>query len=363
MVGPVPPPYGGIASLVDDIVHSELSHEYCFDIFPRTGIFPPWAKGPFSRHIFRMKRFASFFNTVRKGNYAFVHIHSAVFIFEGTVILVLLARLAGAKVILHLHGTDWGHFFGDLSGLRCSFRQLGLSYATRIVVLYSLWADNVRAICPGADVRIIKNLIHRVAPPDPADVQRARAALGLEKGDFVVLEVGTVGRRKGTFEILKAVPKVVSQDEGIRFVFVGGEEGAGEMGQLMDVVVRDKLAPWVRFTGEVERDIVPLFLAMADVFLLPSFIEGMPISIIEAMRSGVSVIATRIAAIPDMIEDEVSGLLINPGAPDEIAEAVLRLRIDPSLRARLAEGGKKVFEERFEFSRGIEEIRDLYRSI
>jgi glycosyltransferase involved in cell wall biosynthesis len=96
------------------------------------------------------------------------------------------------------------------------------------------------------------------------------------------------------------------------------------------------------------------------MFLLPSFIEGMPISIIEAMQWGVPVIATRVAAIPDMIEDEVSGLLIHPGKPDEIASAVLRVRRDSALRQQLSQGGKKVFGERFEFSRGIERIRHLY---
>jgi glycosyltransferase involved in cell wall biosynthesis len=149
----------------------------------------------------------------------------------------------------------------------------------------------------------------------------------------------------------------------VRFVFVGAEEKVGEMKQLMEFVRREKLAPWVVFAGGVEREKVPIYLGLANVFLLPSFDEGMPVAIIEAMRGGVPVISTRVAAIPDMIEDGASGLLINPGAPEEIAEAVLRIRRDPSLRARLAEGGKKVFDEKFEFSRGIEEIRNLYRSI
>jgi len=231
-----------------------------------------------------------------------------------------------------------------------------------MVVLYSRWAENIKKLCPTADVLVIRNLIHDQEAPQPAEVQQLKEKLGLTEEHFVVLTIGYVGWRKGSYVILDAVPQVASQDPSVRFVLVGSEEFPGEMAQLTQRVDKENLAAWVTFTGELERSKANLFYSLADVYLLPSFIEGMPITIIEALRSGLPVISTRVGGIPDMIEDRISGLLLNPGAPEEIAEAVLLLKRDSELRKKLAEGARRTFDEKFEFSKGIEEIREAYRS-
>lgn len=363
VVGPVPPPFGGIASLIEDIVHSDLAEEYSFDVFERSAGFPPQVSGPISRNLFRFRRFANFFKKLRSGEYHCVHIHSADPAFLGTTIFMFLARLAEAKVLLHMQGTDWEGFYPNAPLVRRLYTRIGICLPTKILVLYSLWTEKIRSLCALADVQVMRNFIPPTDPPDPVEVERAREFLDLDAGDFVVVSVGTVGKRKGSFEILKAVPRVVGEDDSVRFVFVGKEEHSGEMDQLTEVIEREKLHRWVRMTGEIQRDAVPLYLAIADAFLLPSFVEGMPIAIIEAFRSGLPVISTRVNAIPDMIEDEVSGLLINPGAPHEIAEAVLRLRRDDGLRQRLAKEAKRGFDEKFERSRVIEELGAVYRAI
>jgi glycosyltransferase involved in cell wall biosynthesis len=360
MVGPVPPPYGGIASVIDDIVCSELSADYSFHVFPRTAGFPPGYRGFLGRNIFRFRRFMRFFKEVNAGSYELVHIHSADPSFPGTLIFMILAQLARTKVVLHMHGTDWDDFYERASPITQLSIRWGLLLPDRVAVLYTLWADRIRQLVPKADVCVVGNLVRRQEPPDASVIRAMRERLGLEREHFVVLTVGSVGWRKGSFEILKAVPQIVSEDDVVRFVLVGGEEASGQAASLRSVVERQGLGKWVIFTGETERENIPVFMGLADMFLLPSFIEGMPISIIEAMQWGVPVIATRVAAIPDMIEDGVSGLLIHPGKPDEIASAVLRVRRDSTLRQQLSRSGKKVFGDRFEFSRGIERIRRLY---
>jgi glycosyltransferase involved in cell wall biosynthesis len=226
-----------------------------------------------------------------------------------------------------------------------------------MVVLYSLWAENIRKLCPTADVLVIRNLVHDQDPPQPAEVERLKEKLGRTQDHFVVLTIGYVGWRKGSFAILYAVPQVLSQDPPVKFVLVGSEEFPSQMAQLTQRVDKENLDACVTFTGEVERGKANLFCSLADVYLLPSFIEGMPAMIIEALRSGLPVISTRVGGIPDMIEGRVSGWLLNPGAPKEIAEAVLLLRSDLELRKKLAGGARRTFDEKFEFSKGIGEIR------
>ena len=361
MVGPVPPPTGGIASVMEDIINSELASEFSFKLFSR----PDFELGitrTIPRNIARIKQFLDFSFKLWRGNYYLVHIHSPDDAFLSTIIFILLSRLARTGMLVHMHGTDWDEFYTRRSFFRRLYTRIGLRIAPRIVVLYSLWAENVRKICPTANVLVIRNLIHDHDPPDRSRVQQMKEQLGLTEEHFVVLTIGYVGWRKGSFVILNAVPQAISQDESIRFILVGSEEMPGEMAQLMEQVRKENLGPWVTFTGEVERNTTSILFGLADVYLLPSFIEGMPISIIEALRSYLPVISTRIGGIPDMIEDHVSGLLLNPGAPGEIAEAVLLLRRDERLRKKLAESARKTFEDKFEFSRGIEEIRAAYRS-
>jgi len=361
MVGPVPPPTGGIASVLEDIVNSELASEFSFELFPRPDFELSIAQ-TIPRNIARIKQMVSFLFKLWRENYYLIHIHSPDGAFASTMLFILLARLAQTNMLVHMHGTDWDEFYARRSAFKRLYTWIGFRIAPRMVVLYSLWAENIRKLCPSADVLVIRNLIHNQDPPKPSEVQQLKEQLGLTEEHFVVLTIGYVGWRKGSFVILDAVPQVASQDPSVRFVLVGSEEFPGEMAKLTQRVDKENLAAWVTFTGEVNRNKANVFYSLADAYVLPSFIEGMPISIIEALRSGVPVISTRIGGIPDMIEDCVSGLLLNPGAPTEIAEAVLLLRRDTGLRRKLAEGARRTFDEKFEFSRGIEEIRAAYRS-
>jgi len=194
-------------------------------------------------------------------------------------------------------------------------------------------------------------------------VEKVRASLSLTKENFVVLAIGWLGANKGSYEILKAVPKVISKDDSIRFVLLGADEQPGNKARLNAIVEKEGLGRWIRIRGEVQRHEVPPFYGLADIFLLPSFAEGMPMTIIEAMQRSLPIISTPVGAIPDMIQHGVSGLFIRPGSADAIAESVLFLKRDEALRQKLGQAARKTFEEKFEVSKGIEEIRALYDSM
>lgn len=259
-----------------------------------------------------------------------------------------------------MHGTDWDWFYTEAPPWRKLYTRLGLLLPDRILVLYSLWEEKVKSLGIGTEVSVLPNFVHRSNPPDDEQVEEVRQWLAIEKGSFVVVTVGTVGWRKGTFEILKAVPELARKDPSFRFVLVGGEEKPGEWLSLMEIVRDRRLDAWVRFPGEVARERIAAILALGSVFLLPSFIEGMPIAIIEAMRSGLPIVTTRVNAIPEVIEDRMSGILINPGDPAAIVDAVLLLKEDTVLRENLSRGARKAFEERFEFNSAMKRLRNVY---
>ncbi|HMK33772.1 MAG TPA: glycosyltransferase family 4 protein [Desulfomonilaceae bacterium] len=361
MVGPVPPPEGGIATVMSATMDSDLSLDFTFDVFNRSAI-PPEHRTCLQRSIFRLKRLFGFFLTLKKERYDFIHIHSADPHFVGTAVFMLLARVTRTKVLLHMHGTDWDMFYTRASALTKLLIRTGLFLPHMTVVLYTLWAKNLRRIRPSLNIRVVRNMIRRSAPADPVTVQQLRDSLGINTDDFVAVTVGAVGKRKGSFEILRAAHVMARRkSESVVFVLVGGEELPGEMDQLHALMRSQCVEKYIRLTGEVAREHIPQYIGIADVFLLPSFIEGLPISIIEAMQQGKPVISTPVGGIPDMIQERVSGLLIQPGVPEEIVEAVLLLRGNEHLRDKLGETGKKVFEEQFEISGAIHELRAVYR--
>lgn len=361
VLGPVPPPQGGIASMVRDWVNSDLAHDYAFKVFPTLSRDPTGSEKP-RASAGHLRRFAAFVWTVIRTRPQIVHIHSST-TFRSTMVYLLLARLSLRRVILHIHGSDWEGFYSSKSSFDRFLKKFSLALPNRIVVLNSEWVRRLVGIGVSTDITIVRNCLKEIPRPDPGVTDAVRRDLGVDKGDLLVLIVAAVCQWKGIFDLVDAIPRIVREHDAVRFVLVGGEEEPGAMARLTGVLAKEDLSRWVRVLGEVDRDRVAALLYAADMFLLPSWMEGMPISVLEAMRAGVPVIATDVGAIPDMITDGVSGLLIRPHAPDSIAEAVLRLSRDVPLRNTIAQCGRKAFEEKFEFSRCIEEMRALYRGV
>jgi glycosyltransferase involved in cell wall biosynthesis len=129
------------------------------------------------------------------------------------------------------------------------------------------------------------------------------------------------------------------------------EELASELG-----IVRDCL-----FTG-YQEDVGPFFAAF-DVFVLPSANEGTPVTAIEALASGCPVVATRVGGVPDVVQDGEDGILIDPGSPEQLANALVLLAGDPELRARMGAAGRTRTMPRYAVSRLIDDVDALYREL
>ncbi len=114
----------------------------------------------------------------------------------------------------------------------------------------------------------------------------------------------------------------------------------------------------VRFLG-VRRDISRI-LAAADLFVFPTFYEGLPVALLEALASRRACVASRIEPIKEVIEDGVSGILVEPGNPQEIADAVIRLLSDPQRRLELGARGRELIESRFDIRKNIRLLECIY---
>ncbi len=180
-----------------------------------------------------------------------------------------------------------------------------------------------------------------------------RRELGLEDA-FVIMQVARLNALKDHATALRTIERVAKEVPNARLVLVG----EGEEREAIEAVVRERgLAHLVRFLG-VRRDI-PELLSAADCFLLTSISEGIPLTIIEAMASGLPVVCTSVGGIAEMIEDGRTGFLAPAGNDDELAKHLVRLARAPNLRTMLGTLGRQRAIELF----GDGRMNDLYRAL
>ena len=199
----------------------------------------------------------------------------------------------------------------------------------------------------------------------PFDKRQTLAAHGIPPSRFIVLCVGQFIDRKGRWTFLDAARIVLRSKTDISFVWVAPEmpDRANrkrienyELGDHFKLVLSSDI-------GAARVDILRFF-RVGDIFVLPSFVEGLPISLLEAMAMGLPSISTNVYAIPEAIKHDETGVLIESGDPEALAREILVLAADPARRDRLAAAGKEFvlreFDERVASRIAIDEYRKCF---
>ena len=189
--------------------------------------------------------------------------------------------------------------------------------------------------------------------PDPVARLRIRAALGVADGQVVVLAVSRLIWHKGYPELAAAMRTVPHAA-----LWVAGERLTSDRGPDMTALLRDAgLGARLQLLGH--RDDVADLMAAADIFVLPSRFEGLPMSVIEAMLTGLPVIASDVRGPAEQVVPEATGLLVPPGDASALAAALQRLVADPALRARMGASGRLRAVERYDEAKVLARTLDL----
>ena len=192
-----------------------------------------------------------------------------------------------------------------------------------------------------------------VDPATYAPVDGHRHEAGLR-----VLCVGRLVPGKGQALLLEAIGQLRAGGRDIRCTLVGDGPSRG----VLEAAIRKNgMEGAVTLTGAVGQDEIRAAYGAADVFCLPSFAEGLPVVAIEAMSMEIPVVTTLIAGVPELITDDVNGLLVSPGRVDELAAALQRLADDPALRRRLGSRGRETVVESFDIDSIGRQLHDVFR--
>jgi glycosyltransferase involved in cell wall biosynthesis len=174
-------------------------------------------------------------------------------------------------------------------------------------------------------------------------------------GPLRILCVSRLVLGKGITLLFEAMATLAAAGVESELTLVGdGPERARLEGRAAELGVR------VRFTGAVGQDEIRQHYAQADVFCLPSFAEGVPVVLMEAMASGLPVVATRITGVPELVDDGTSGLLVRPARADELVSALRDLARDPNRREAMGAAARDAVVEHYDLQRNAPRLAALF---
>jgi glycosyltransferase involved in cell wall biosynthesis len=285
---------------------------------------------------------------IRRGRFDVVHNHNFTALVAGLPAAIIGRARAVVRTehnVVHTRGPA-RHYLSRAAALR-EDAQIGVSAAVRR-------AHTECGRIPASRFVTVLNGIDKERLVPAADRAPVRRELGLPDDAIVCLNIGSLTEQKNRGTLLDATARL-SDIEALRVLVVGSgpereklETRAGELG----------LSRRVLFLGQ--RLDVPDLLAASDIFVLSSDWEGLPITILEAMTSGVPCVATAVGGVPEVLTDGVTGVTVEPGDPGALADGIRALALDPELRARMAAAARDEFELRFRAEQMVRQTEALY---
>lgn len=313
------------------------------------------------RAVVEQLRFAQ---DLRRQRVDIVHAYN----FYGNVFAVPAARLAGVPVVL-ASIRDMGVYLN-------AAQRRAQRWACRMADKVLVNADAIRRwlVQDGYDadkIVVIPNGIDLARFDRARAPGRVREQLGIAAATPIVLLVSRLVPRKGIEHFLEAAARVSRQVPDVRFVIVG-EAGAAEAtpagvppddyrARLEQYAACVGVSDKVLFTGL--RHDIPELMAEAAVSVLPSLSEGLSNVLLESLAMSAPVVATRVGGAPEVVEDGSTGLLVPPGAPSELARAIVSLVRQPELAARMGRSGRDLIADRFSMARMVTHTEREYLSL
>lgn len=323
MIGPPPQARGGIASVINAYFSCGLLEKWPI-IFVPTYV----EGGVLAKFYCALKAMVKFIKLLLQNRIALLHVHAARRrSFWRKAIFIQISFFLNCPVLIHLHSGGFLSFYEKECG---KLKKFWIKYSFRnstLIVLTKSWKKNYEIFSP-KNIIVIPNFVE--LPP-----------LNKEPLEPTLLFLGRLTQEKGIFDLFEAISLVKPFYPNL-LVRLGGEsENIDAISRELDrLEIRSNiiLEGWV--DGKKKREM----MSQATAFVLPSYIEGLPMGILEAMSYGLPVVATRVGGVPDVIKHGVNGVLVNVGQVSELAAEIDHLLSDSIFRGCLAHAGRQTVE-------------------
>lgn len=249
-----------------------------------------------------------FFTLLFNKQIKIVHIHTASYnSFRRSAWFVHLGKAMHRKVILHIHGGGFKEFYQTAPQ---SISNV-LNNCDCIITLSPKWQEYFKTITTCPMIEVVNNII---APPTFLQTKRNDEKLHL-------LFLGLITEQKGIFDLLEVLSDHKNELEGKIVLHIGGN---GKINKLKEIIQTHKIQDIIIYEGWVSGEKKIQLFNISDAFILPSYAEGLPVSILEAISYGLPILSTPVGGIPEVV-NESNGILFEPGNKAKIYDSILKL--------------------------------------
>lgn len=349
-VGNAPSVKGGITSVISQIMSHNWKEQNVQMDFIST-----FEGGSAARKILAfIKGYTLLQKKCRNRSVDVVHIHmSQNGSFTRKYYIHKLCKKYGIPDIIHLHSSGFVGFYEEADeSKKKKIREL-LTDCGCVVALGKEWEQRVKRIAPNAKVQVMNNTIH---------ISQTHTNQDVDCVGFLFL--GVLVKRKGVIDLLEAINTLKNEavlQEGKAVFNIGG---TGECeAVLREYVSRNELNTYVNFLGWVAGEEKVKQLQSNQVLVLPSYDEGLPIAILEAISFGMPVVATNVGSVAEAVHDGENGFLYEAGDVNALSEALRNMIVSADLRKNMAIASRTLAEECFSDEKYFDQLRNIYSQL
>jgi glycosyltransferase involved in cell wall biosynthesis len=302
-----------------------------------------------------LSEFFSVSSLMFRRRFSLIHAH---WILPQGLAAVMAKKLFSAKVLVTVHAGD---VFPLKSGILRALSSWTLRNADAVTVNSIATGDAVKKV---ADVpmRIIPMGVDlKMFSSKSASIRKKYGLVGQ-----VILFVGRLAEKKGVSYLISAMPEIRKSCPGCKLLIVGD---GPDKPKLVEQAAKGGLADSVVFAGSIQKEKLPSYYKSADVFVLPSIIaksgdtEGLGVVLLEAIASGVPVVASNVGGIPDIIDGSKTGLLVEQKNPGEIAQAVVSLLKNPKKGKALSKAALEHVKKSYSWEKVSAAFSEMYSGL
>lgn len=344
MVGPARDVKGGMTSVVDNYYEYGLDKSVNLKYIESSN-----DKNIISKILKEITGYNEFKIDIKKYDIVHIHMASRRSTFRKCK-YILEANKYNKKIILHIHGAEFKVFFeNECSEKKKQYIKKCLNMCDKVIVLSEEWKDYFKKIVNENKIVVIYNAIKLPKKFDKnTDTQQ-------------LLFLGRIGKRKGIYDLLDVVQQLIPKYNNIKLI-IGGD---GEIEKIKKIINEKKITSNVKVLGWINGEEKERLLRESSFYILPSYNEGMPMSLLEGMAYSNIPISTNVGGIPRIINDEINGFIINPGDKKKLKHILDNLLKEENKikRKEISEKARSTIENKFDMEINIQKIIKLYNDM
>ncbi|MDD4893794.1 MAG: glycosyltransferase family 4 protein [Candidatus Omnitrophica bacterium] len=339
------------------VLKSSLAQKYNMQVLDT---YPPFISKQYSflRVLLSLKFFLALILKLLSFRPQLVHTTTASYgsFWEKTV-MNLISKLFGCRTLVSIAEGRFASFYKESNNFVNMCIRLALWINDVIIVLSPYWQALFCDTVLYSKTKVVENGVNE-------NLFYRKFSFKKVISKVQILYVGFISPNKGLFTLLDAMKEIILNNKNVSLILVGDEDSSFYgMKERITSAYAQELGNIAKFVGRKLKGDVIKYFSEADIFVLPSYFEGMPFSILEAMAAGLPVISTRVGSIPEIVEEGTNGFLVDPGDHKALASKMSLLISDRPLRLRLGTNNILKIKQRYTIDIMVGKLDKIYQEL